>query len=78
MTQYKKMAQELEAKVSDLLTEIEGLHAQLDMLGSDFIDSVGASLPSDEAREILRMFSSKASNRHEVVLLVRALSKLPA
>lgn len=76
MTKYKEVAQELEAELAKRLDEIQTLKVQLSMLESDFVDS--ADLPSDEAREILRLFAGKASNRHEVVLLVRALSKLPA
>ncbi len=78
MTKYKEVAKELEGQVVSLRSEIDALKAELAMHESDFADSVGSSLPSEEAREILRLFASKASNRHEVVLLVRALSKLPA
>ena len=75
---YKQLAEEREKELHSRMEEIEALKARIAQSESDFADAIGAQLDSEEAREILRMFAAKAANRQELVLLVRALSKLPA
>ena len=75
---YKQLAEEREKELLLRAEEIQFLKTQLDCYERQFVEHVGENLESEEAREILRLFASKASNRSELVLLVRALSKLPA
>jgi hypothetical protein len=78
MTKYKQLAEEAEKQLELRSQEISFLKAQLAAMEGNFVENMGKSLESEEAREILRRFAGKASDRAELVLLVRALSKLPA
>lgn len=78
MTKYKQLAEEAEKELKMRSEEITFLKAQLAQHEDNFVSHMGDSLESEDAREILRIFASKASNRSELVLLVRALAQLPA
>ena len=75
---YKQLAEEREKELKALAREMDTLRLQLDTCSQGFVAQASADMESEEAREILRIFASKASDRHELVLLVRALAKLPA
>jgi len=78
MASYKKIAEELEKEIKDRAQEIDFLRAQLNAFQEQFDTAIGGQLDSEEAKEVLRRFAAKATNRDELVLLVRALSKIPA
>ena len=75
---YKQLAEEREKELIGRAEEIESLKDQIASLQGSFIEQAFVSLASEEAKEILRLFAAKAGNRDELVLLVRALAKLPA
>lgn len=75
---YKQLSEELELKLSNCLDEIKDLRQKVAEYEGRMVGHAIDELPSEEAKEILRLFAPKASNRIELVLLVRALAKLPA
>ena len=75
---YKQLAEEAEKELKERAKEIEFLKLQLNTYEQQFAEHMVEFIPSEEAKEILRLFASKAGNKHELVLLVRALAKLPA
>lgn len=76
MTSYKKMHQETEEKLQMSLHQIEILQDQLILARKGLCDEVCQRIDDDEARDVLRLFADRAKNREELVLLIRALSKL--
>jgi len=75
---YKEKSEQLEAELNARLEEIQFLKSQIAAYEENLVASIGPQLDSKEAREVLCLFASKASNRNELALLVRALSKIPA
>jgi hypothetical protein len=75
---YKEKSEQLEKELQDRSQEISFLRTQLNAFEEQFNAAIGGQLDSEEAREVLRRFASKAESREELVLLVRALSKIPA
>lgn len=67
MASYKKVAE-------DQFRRIQELEAQVQELCG--IDSMVAALTNTEAKEIFSTFADRAQNRAELLLLIRALSKL--
>ncbi len=68
---YKQLAEEMAKELADV-------KEQLSALQNGYIDHGSESLQTEEAKEILRVFAARANTRDELVLLVRALAKLPA
>ncbi|MHB8272274.1 hypothetical protein [Bradyrhizobium sp.] len=75
---YKQLAEEREKELIERANVIESLKEQLAFVQSNLIEQASRDLDSEEAKEILRMFAARANNRDEIVLLVRALAKIPA
>ena len=75
---YKQLAEERERELCQYKEEIDALKAQVASYEVQFAEHAAQFVESEEAKEILRVFAAKASNRNELVLLVRALAKLPA
>ena len=75
---YKQLAEEREREIATLANELQELKGYVTAMQANFIEQASASMQSEEAKEILRLFAAKAGNRDELVLLVRALAKLPA
>lgn len=67
MAAYKKLSEELAVQVATLKKQIEEM-TELDRMVDTFTNA--------EAKEIFAIFSERAQNRAELLLLVRALSKL--
>lgn len=67
MAAYKKLSEEQKVKIAALEKQIDEM-TNLDGMVSDFTNA--------EAKEIFAIFSERAQNRAELLLLVRALSKL--
>lgn len=67
MASYKKMSEEQQVTIAALEKKIEEM-TKLDGMVSEFSNA--------DAREIFATFSERAQNRAELLLLVRALSKL--
>lgn len=76
MTSYKQMAQEAEAKLTAKQSEISELYARIEAIEKDILSEIAVTLPTEEARSVLHIFSSRAQNKEELVLLIRALSQL--
>lgn len=76
MTSYKKAAQEAEEKLHESLHQIEVLKQQLDLSRNGLVDELMLHMDSEEAKQVLRIFSERAQDRDELVMLIRALSKL--
>lgn len=75
---YKQLAEEREKQLGAYLEEINMLKTQIATYEAQFAEHAAQMMESEEAREVLRLFAAKAGNRDELVLLVRALAKLPA
>ena len=75
---YKELAEKAQKELDQRLEEIEFLKTQLACAQDNLANSVVEHMESDDARAILRAFSNKVTNREEMVLLVRALAKIPA
>lgn len=75
---YKEKSEQLETELHGRIQEIEFLKTQLASFEESLVKGIGPQLDSEDAREILRLFAGKATTRDELVLLVRALSKIPA
>lgn len=75
---YKQLAEEKERELCIYKEEIDALKAQLMTYEMQFAEHAAQFVDSEEAKEILRVFAAKATTRAELVLLVRALAKLPA
>jgi hypothetical protein len=76
MTSYKKIAEEAENKLQESLYQIDVLQTRLRDAQTGLFDELCLRMETEEAREVLRMFAERAKNRDELVLLIRALSKL--
>ena len=75
---YKELAEKAQKELDMRLEEIEFLKTQLACAQDNLANNMAEHMDSDDARRILRAFSNKVSNREEMVLLVRALAKIPA
>lgn len=78
MTKYKQMAEEAQRELEERMRTIDVLKHQLEDFQNQFVMHAGENLDSEDAKEILRVFAPYAKDRSQLVLLVRALSKLPA
>lgn len=67
MTAYKKLSEEQADKIASLEKHIGEMTS---------LDSMTGAMNSDEAKQILATFADRAQNRAELMLLIRALSKL--
>ena len=75
MTKYKQMAEAAEEKLAESTTIIDTLKEQLSVAQTGLVDELCLRMEDEEAKEILRIFADRAKNKHELVLLIRALSK---
>ena len=76
MTSYKKIAEECGYKLQESMHEIDVLRSQLEIAQKGLFEELSMHLDNKDAKEVLRIFSSRAQNREELVLLIRALAKL--
>lgn len=76
MTSYKKLAEELDEKLTFAVQENETLRMQLAAATQNLVDEMIGHMRTQDARDALSAFSDRARNREELVLLIRALSNL--
>lgn len=76
MTSYKKIAQEAEDRLQESMYQMDVLRGQLAVAQRGLFEELSMQLDNEEAKEVLRIFSTRAQNREELVLLIRALAKL--
>lgn len=76
MTSYKKVAQEAEERLVLAMEEIAALKAHVAELQENLIQGAQESLSTEEARELLTLFGTRAKSRDELLKLIRTLAKL--
>ena len=78
MTKYKQLVEAADRVIEEQANTIAHLQMQISNYQNRFVEVAGENMESEDAREILRLFAPYAQDKNQLVLLVRALSKLPA
>ena len=76
MTKYKELAEEANDKLAEALRENDILRDRLDATNTDLIEEMRSRMTDAEAKQVLSVFAERVKNKDELVLLIRALSKL--
>lgn len=76
MPSYKKAAAEAETRLAEALNTIALYESRIKELEEGLIASAEDVLTNEDAKAVLRAFSSRAKNREEVLLLIRTLTRL--
>ena len=76
MTKYKELAEEANDKLAEALRENDILQDRLDAANTDLIEEMRSRMTDAEAKQVLSVFAERVKNKDELVLLIRALSKL--
>jgi len=76
MTSYKKMTEDLGKELEEKTAQIEAMQQQIDEMQNMLLGHAESHLSSDEAKEVLRTFGSRAKSKDEMLLLLSALTKL--
>lgn len=67
MTSYKKLSQDQQQRIVELEKHIDEMTT---------LDRMTGAMSNEEAKTIITTFADRAHNRAELMLLIRALSKL--
>ena len=76
MTSYKKMAEDVSRELEEATARIEAMNAQIEEMQNMLLGQAESHLSSDEAKQVLRTFGSRAKSKEEMLLLLSALTKL--
>lgn len=67
MTSYKRITQEQQERIAELEKQVHEMTN---------LDGMCDALTNDEAKEVLTTFAERVQNRAELLMLMRAVSKL--
>ena len=67
MTSYKRLSQEQQERIAELEKQVHEMTN---------LDGMCDALSNDEAKEVLTTFAERVQNRAELLMLMRAVSKL--
>lgn len=72
----KKEVQALQAMLDERDKQIAELETAILHIKSHVLEEIGKELPSDDARQVFATFAGRCQDREELVMLVRAISRL--
>lgn len=67
MTSYKRLSQEQQERIAELEKQVHEMTN---------LDGMCDALTNDEAKDVLTTFAQRVQNRAELLMLMRAVSKL--
>lgn len=72
----KKEVQALQAMLDERDKQIAELETAIEHIKAHVLEEIGMALPSDEARKVFATFAERTQNREELVMLIRAISRI--
>lgn len=72
----KKELQEVQDKLDAANREIDSLNQKIESLKVEVIAEIGETLTAEDAKETLTALAPLTRNKEEMILLIRALSRI--